>query len=236
MMRIFDVKGRPAQSYLDVPFEIKEVNEDGSFVGYGSTFGGKPDSYGDIVESGAFADTITKGGRNRTGIALLWQHNPDQPVGVWTSLVEDKKGLKAEGLLAMKTQKGAEAYELMKMKAVGGLSIGYSSMVEEYDKVAKVRRIKQAELWEISIVTFPANINARITVVKSIESASTPRELEAALREAGLSRTEALCAVSKMKGLREVRPERRDAATQRLLEELEMLNLSLAVTNEIGRI
>jgi len=188
----------------DFPFEIKsdDIQESGIFKGYGSMFGGEPDSYGDIVMKGAFMDSLSKGGRNGTGVAMLWQHDPSKPLGVWNQIEEDKKGLYVEGQLAINTQLGKEAYELMKMGAVRGLSIGYQLNKDGYemDKENKVRKLKNIDLWEISPVTFPASTRAQITGVKAmIEGAKNERELEAVLRDAGLSKRDALYIVSHMK-------------------------------------
>lgn len=195
--------------YLDIPFEIKSDNitEEGIFSGFGSTFGGKPDSYGDIIVKGAFRETLEKGGRNGSGVAMLWQHNPHDPIGVWNELAETEKGLKVSGKLALKVQQGQEAFELMKMGALKGLSIGYDLMRDsennvfsdamEYDEKNKTRYLKRLELWEISPVTFPANTTATITQVKNaIEMAKNERELEHALCEAGLSNTASRYVVS----------------------------------------
>ena len=172
----------------DVPFEIKSLAEDGSFSGYGSTFGGDPDSYGDVIAKGAFSKSLAKGGRNGTGIAMLWQHNSDQPVGVWPSIVEDSRGLAVQGKIAVDTALGKDAYTLLKMGAIKGLSIGYNTVDYEYNTETKIRTLKEVELWEISLVTFPANINATVTGIKAFEEAKTIREFEEALRDAGLSR------------------------------------------------
>ncbi|RJX18952.1 MAG: HK97 family phage prohead protease [Desulforudis sp.] len=180
------------------PFELKAdgLDETGTFSGYASMFGGKPDTYGDIVDAGAFAETLAKGGRNGTGVAMLWQHRSDEPLGVWDEIVEDKKGLKVSGRLAMATQRGREAHELMKMGAIRGLSIGYDALDFYYETPKgndqKIRHLKKVELWEISPVTFPALTRAQIAVVKGLREARTERELERALREAGLSRQDAL--------------------------------------------
>lgn len=185
------------KEYMEVPFEVKaeDVNSDGTFKGYGSTFGGKPDSYGDVVARGAFLETISKGGRNGFGIAMLWQHNYDMIPGVWTSLMENSKGLKVEGKLALETQLGHDAHALMKMDppAIKGLSIGYTvdKADVERDPKTEIRTLKRIELWEISLVTFPANTRAQVTGVKNFECAKTAREFEAALRDAGLSVREA---------------------------------------------
>jgi uncharacterized protein len=106
-------------NYYDCPFEIKseDITDKGRFSGYGSTFGGKPDSYGDIIVQGAFKETLERGGRNGNGIGMLWQHRSEEPIGVYESIVENSKGLKVEGQLALEVQRGKEAYILMKMKA-----------------------------------------------------------------------------------------------------------------------
>jgi len=90
---------------LNVPFEIKESNiqESGTFSGYGSVFGNK-DSHGDICVQGCFSKSINSGGRNGTGVAMLYQHYSRNPIGIWKMIVEDSRGLKVEGQLAMGTQ------------------------------------------------------------------------------------------------------------------------------------
>ena len=184
--------------FLEVPFEIKEgsLDESGCFEGYGSTFGGKPDDGGDVVVEGAFVKSLSAGGRNGTGVAMLWQHDPHQPVGVWNELVEDSKGLKVRGQLAVETQLGHDAQVLMKMGALRGLSIGYGIKEYEYNKDKSMRFLKELDLWEISPVTFPMNTRATITSIKAMKEATDPRSLECALREAGLTRNESKYIVS----------------------------------------
>lgn len=183
---------------LDVPFEFetkgeKRVDDTGYFIGYASTFGGKPDSYGDVIAQGAFADSLGKNGANGLGVKMLWQHQTDKPIGVYTSLAENARGLRVEGQLALGTQLGREAYELMKMGALSSMSIGYNPIEWEDDSAKKTRLLKKVDLWEISLVTFPANTRATITHVKAvIEEAKNERELEEALREVGLSKSAAL--------------------------------------------
>ena len=188
----------------DFPFELKEdgMTESGIFSGYASMFGGEPDSYGDVIVQGAYSETLEKGGRNGTGIAMLWQHDITKPIGVWKKIEENKKGLQVEGQLALSTQAGKEAYELMKMGAIKGLSIGYQVGKDGYDtdEKRKIRKLKTIELWEISPVTFPASVRAQITGVKeSIVNAKTERQLEDALRDAGLSKSVARYISSVMK-------------------------------------
>lgn len=141
--------------------KLSEVSDAGRFSGYASVFG-NVDSYGDIVERGAFARTIAaKGGR----FPILWQHNPDEPIGVSLSMSEDPHGLAVEGELALDTQRGREAHALLRMGALEGLSIGYETINAERD--GKYRRLTELKLWEYSVVTFPANELATVTAVKA---------------------------------------------------------------------
>ena len=182
---------------LDVPFKIKAVSEDGLFSGYGSVFG-VIDSYKEVVAPGAFAESLSQ----RTP-ALLWQHRSGEPIDVYSALREDQTGLYVEGKLALKTARGAEAYELLKMGAISGLSIGFVTRDDSYDRVTGIRTLKKVDLWEVSLVTFPANESARVSGVKSIDTIESLADAEAFLREAGgLSRREATALVSRIKSLR----------------------------------
>ena len=136
------------KQFLDMPFEIKaeDVEESGLFKGYAATFGGKPDAHGDIVLPGAFTKTLAKGGRNRTGIAMLWQHRTDEPIGTWPELVEDKKGLKVTGQLIREVPTGDKVYYLLKKGAVKHLSMGYDTIIDEMDNKKKVRYLKEVDL------------------------------------------------------------------------------------------
>jgi HK97 family phage prohead protease len=87
-------------------FEIKVAGaeDDGTFFGYGSTFG-NVDTYGDTVAKGAFAKTIADCKSGATPWpAMLSQHGgADQtPIGIWTGMSEDDRGLKLKGQLAIK--------------------------------------------------------------------------------------------------------------------------------------
>lgn len=176
---------------LDFPFEVKtdSVTEDGKFEGYGSTFGGVPDSYRDVVQPGAFQGTVSRKGRNGNGIALLWQHYSEYPMGGWDEIREDAKGLFMRGALEIEAKpNGIPVYNLLKKGNIKGLSIGFNALKWEYDKNTDIRTLTEIELWEVSLVTFPANKRATVTGVKDVVGAKTPRELERALRDAGLSR------------------------------------------------
>jgi HK97 family phage prohead protease len=175
------------------------------FEGYGAYFG-NVDSYGDVIAKGAFTQTLKDAKKNDNYPAMLLQHgnwlggDDNMPVGIWTSMKEDDKGLVVEGKLA-ETQRGKDAYALLKMEprpAITGLSIGFrvKEMVLGTKPKEPRRTLTAIELMEVSLVTFPANDKARITGVKSFNA----RDLEAALRsELKLSQGDAVSAIALMK-------------------------------------
>lgn len=186
---------------LDFPLTLKAASDDGVIEGYGSVFG-VMDAYADIVAAGAFAESLKAHKAAGTMPAMLWQHDSDEPVGVWTEMVEDDKGLLVRGRLAMGTTRGREASELLKMRAINGLSIGFYSRQWSYDTETDVRTLTAVDLWEVSLVTFPANREARVQSVKSIDDLATLKDCERLLRDAGgFSRSEATALVSRIKAL-----------------------------------
>ncbi len=176
--------------HLNRPLQLKAVSENGHFSGYGSVFD-VVDQHFDIVERGAFSKSLDLHKSKGTMPAFLWQHKSDEPIGVFTQMYEDSHGLYLEGEIAVKTQRGAEAYELMKMGAVNGLSIGFTIPKggDKYDSKLGVNRLSEIDLWETSIVTFPANPDSLIGEVKQATESKT--ELERFLRNAGMSRSQA---------------------------------------------
>ena len=184
---------KKSESCFECPVELKamdgEEENKGMFEGYASVFN-NADLGNDVILSGAFTKSLKKTGAK--GVKLLYQHKADMPIGVFESIEEDKRGLKVRGKLALQTQMGHEAYELMKMGALDGLSIGFrvSPKGQSYDAKGKRRMIKEVELMEISLVTFPMNPKAKIRSVKGDEF--TIREWENGLRDVfHLSRSEA---------------------------------------------
>lgn len=185
---------------LDFDCEWKAADT-GTFTGYGSIFN-ITDKGGDIVAPGAFAETLAQQKAAGRLPAMLWQHRQAEPIGVYTSMEEDSVGLKVTGQLALKTARGAEAYELMKMGAISGLSIGYRVRDDSWDRVTSIRTIKKADLVELSVVTLPMNDSARIATVKAIEDLETLSDIERHLREScGFSRSEATALVSRVKSV-----------------------------------
>jgi HK97 family phage prohead protease len=175
---------------LETHLEVKLSGETGSFSGYASVFD-EVDHGRDVVTKGAFKRTLALATKNRRLPAMLWMHKQDQPIGVWEKVQEDEKGLYVEGSLALKTAGGAEAYELMKIGAITGLSIGYRTVKSQPDIVRKARILQDVDLFEISLVTFPMNDATRISGVKARERFKTTRDFEKFLRDEGFSHTEA---------------------------------------------
>jgi len=189
-----------------VEFKLLDTTESTAmtFSGYGAVFG-NVDSYGDVIQKGAFKDTLRDAKKANNWPAMLMQHggwgmgaDDMTPVGIWTSMEEDDIGLKLEGALA-DTVRGREAYALMKMSprpAITGMSIGY--IPKEFTLGTKPdeprRLLKKVELMEISLVTFPANPKARVQSVKS--GGLQIRDAERALRDVGFSQQEAKAIVA----------------------------------------
>lgn len=189
--------------YIERPFEVKAVQEDGIFEGYGSIFG-NVDSYREIVAPGAFSDSLKSWAESGRLPPVLWQHRSGEPVGPHLEMAEDGIGLRLKGqLLVEDVQRAREARALMKAKAVNGLSIGFVTRDDSYDKVTGIRTLKKVDLWEVSIVTFPANPAAQITTVKNaIDGINSFAEAEAFLREVGrLSKADATGFIARFKSL-----------------------------------
>ena len=158
---------------------LLQANEAGAFSGYASLFG-VVDSGGDVVMAGAFARSLIK--RGAQGVKMLWQHQAAEPIGLWTSIVEDARGLKVEGRLDLSVMRAREALSLMRKGAIDGLSIGFRTLRATTEKSSGVRRLHEIDLWEISIVTFPMLPQARIGAVKqNCRAAPTAEALAAQL-------------------------------------------------------
>jgi len=206
-------------------FAVKAIEDSGTFAGYGSVYG-VLDAGDDVIAPGAFSESVQKAQQSGLMPALLWQHKASEPIGAYTLMREDDHGLYVEGRLALRTQRGLEAYELMRMHAVSGLSVGFQTKDDAFDAKTGVRTIRKGDLWEVSLVTFPMNNYARVHAVKSMHAIGDLAGAERYLREhLGLSRTQAKGFVARIFGLarREVdasppqqgpNPEQTTASTQ----------------------
>ena len=147
-----------------VDLVLDEVEADGGFSGYASLFG-KVDLGKDVAEPGAFANSLRL--RGTSGIRMLFQHDANEPIGTWTEIREDARGLFVRGRLASGVRRAREVRSLMRGGALDGLSIGFRTVRARRDPASGVRRIIEADLWEISVVTFPMLPDARVERVKS---------------------------------------------------------------------
>ena len=104
------------------------------------------------------------------------------------------------------------------------MSIGYNTTVYEMDNERDVRLLKQVELYEISLVTEPANALATITNVKTLEIADSIKTIENILRNNGFSQSESKLLISKVKQLSIAQREAEEVDEQKQREVAELLN------------
>lgn len=187
------------------PFEVKSLDEGGSFSGYASVFGVQ-DYDGDVIVRGAFRKTLEQARANGKYPKMLWQHRPDMICGKWTEMAEDDHGLFVKGHCILDVEAGRTAYALLKAGVLDGMSIGFNIL--DGGRGENGRVISEVDLWEVSLVTWGANPEALVTSVKARQSI---RDFEAFLRDAGFSRHEAKAiAADGYRGL----PDQRDAETE----------------------
>lgn len=160
--------------------DLSGIDAEGTFSGYASLFG-VADLAGDMVMPGAFRASIAA--RQPSGIRMLYQHDPSEPIGVWTELREDARGLFVRGRLTLDVARGREVASLMRAGALDGLSIGFRTVRARADPQAGIRRLTAIDLWEISVVTFPMQPDARVQQVKS----NAPSHVAARMRRAARS-------------------------------------------------
>ena len=220
-------------NYKSVPLTGVELRFDEGnrrFKGYASTFNGN-DSYGDTILPGAYKKILAEG----TMPKMFWGHDWDIPIGKWLSAVEDEKGLLVEGEFTPGNSQAEAVMSAMKHGTVDGLSIGFRLAEGDYESKKDGGRIIKniTKLYEISVVNFPADDDARISEVRSedIDGLKSIRDFESFLRDAGgFSKSVATAIVAKAKKLfadqRESDCDEKSA--QDLLERLKKLEQSLS--------
>jgi hypothetical protein len=151
-------------------FELKpraarlDADAQGIVEGYASLFD-VVDQSGDRVAAGAFAKSLAK--RGAAGVRMLYQHAASEPIGVWTLIKEDAKGLFVRGRLLTDVSRARDVLTLMREGALDGLSIGFRTVKAGREAGQTVRTLTEVDLWEVSIVTFPMLDGARVTGVKA---------------------------------------------------------------------
>lgn len=153
----------PEHKSLSLQAAEFKASEDGwQFTGYASTYGGEPDSYGDVIRKGAFDRSLTE----NPGPPLLWAHSMAHIVGVPVEIKSNSKGLLGTWQI-VQHQTGQEAYANLKAGAVKGLSIGFYERDSDIDEKTGIRTLTDIELVEVSLVAVPANKNAQVSGVRS---------------------------------------------------------------------
>lgn len=174
--------------------DIEDVALDGTFVGYASLFD-EVDLGNDCVKKGAFKHWLSR--HKPSSVRMLYQHDPNEVIGAWTKIQEDEKGLYVEGKLTQGVERADEVLRLLREGALDGLSIGFQTKRAKKDPKTGVRQILEADLWEISIVTFPMLPSARIETIKQAELPTTRTFERWLMRDAGFSRSQAKTIIAK---------------------------------------
>ena len=214
--------------YKDTPFAdcaLKFAETIGQFSGYGSVFGNL-DSKNDIVMPGAYSEVLKSGDPVKVFVNHGWIRG-ELPIGTWSGLTKDEKGLSGQADLVMQMPSAINGYWAVKSGLVSGLSVAilpdHQSIEKKSDGTRVIHNIKR--LKEISIVTDPANDRAQITSIKSfadaIMQAETIREFEAVMRDAGgLNKAAAQSLTAKAKTLFSLRDADQTDEAQKVAEIL----------------
>ncbi len=203
---IYFLKAGDELEYKDVEFEIKSTevtNESiingqpgnyGIIKGYAATYGNK-DRGGDTILPGAFTETLKRHKRAKRAIRMKYQHSI--LVGGWplSEAKDDEKGLFLVGEINLDVPEGASAYALAKQGVLSDLSIGYSIVDADENDKNYTRKIKQANLWEVSPVSEPMNPKATITDVKEFKGSTGFQDLPLADASISWKKSEAVTRV-----------------------------------------
>lgn len=199
-------------------------DEKGAFEGYASVFD-SVDQVGDTISKGAFAASIASG-KTIKGFINHAQH--EVPVIDWHQLKEDGHGLHVVGKVDMNHKDGPTVYSGMQRKAMDGLSIGFTMNANDFEQKSDGRLIKNVDLMEISVVSFPCERRALITAVKAdLGGLITLSDYEDYLREVGgFSKSMATALVSQLaKRVRsDYETEKHQTAEQASAEMLAVIN------------
>ncbi len=168
ILRVLEMEHKaPKQPEVEMKshdFEFKASDDETNVIeGYAATFGGSPDSYGDIIKQGAFKKTLKENGDR---VKFLWAHNWNEVIGRVIEAREDSKGLFIK-VKVSDTQRGRDTMTLIKDGTIDRMSIGYRTIQYDYDNTTGVRTLKEVRLFEVSAVPIPANENAVITGAKN---------------------------------------------------------------------
>lgn len=159
-------------------FDVRALNDEADgFDGHASTFWAV-DSYATAMAPGAFKHTLKRKGDKRI---VLWQHDSYTPIGKTTALKEDKTGLAFSAAISTGTSAGGAAMTLLRDEVPLGMSFGFRTLKKrsaedddplDFSQMPSLKRdqveiITDLDLWEVSLVSFPANEAATISAVRS---------------------------------------------------------------------
>ncbi len=144
--------------------EIKALDDDQRVItGMAST--PEVDRVGDIVDP--------MGAKFAPEISLLWQHKHDSPVGIAEFGRPTKRGIPFKAMIAKIDEDGPlktlvdMAWQAVKAKLVRGVSIGFRPI--KYDIMSEGGlKFTETEIYELSLVTIPANASATIQTIKAM--------------------------------------------------------------------
>ncbi|MEL6735846.1 MAG: HK97 family phage prohead protease [Pseudomonadota bacterium] len=135
------------------------------FEGYACIFN-TCDQVCDLVHPGAFSAALSA--RGAGGVRMLFNHDVSEPIGIWNELREDIRGLYCRGTLLAGVQRAQEVATLLSAGGLDGLSIGFTAKRAQADPTTGIRHLREVDLWEISLVTFPMQDMARITRINAL--------------------------------------------------------------------
>lgn len=230
----FATKFRPATTEeLRKNLDVTDSNSlpEGYIAGWAST--NHKDHAWDVVADGAFQESINeKGLEGPSGIKLLAQHRPDQPAGTIKKLEYREGGLWIEAQLNLNISYVRDLYEAAKMNGGLNFSVGFRLVDGGFEFVEKGEDsfwlITKGDLFEVSVVTFPCNDEARMTYIKNKDGDApftTLAEAEKALVASGFakSRNEAQRFTRWVKSLSqpaEPKPEPVSASTMKSIDSI----------------
>lgn len=170
--------------------------EQGLISGYATTYG-NVDLDGDIIKAGAFDNGLAL----KSQVPLLIQHDYTMPSGL-VKLYSDQKAVRFEAHVNKDVQAGREYLSLIKQGAIDSVSIGFTMDSWDYDEQGR-RIVDKGVIHELSLVTFPANPQAKITSIKAADyKKMSIKDIEVYLKQGlGLSRNKVQCLISRLKSL-----------------------------------
>jgi len=148
---------------------------EGEFLAYASTWTREPDSYGDVVAKGAFAETIAEWDKSDSVLPILFGHDlvdPFSNIGYAKSLTEDDHGLLVHAALDLENPKAKQVYRMLKGRRINQMSFAFDVLedgIVELGDEKTARELRKMKLHEVSVVPFGANSDTEVLAVKALQ-------------------------------------------------------------------